>query len=502
MPVLQVHISSLTHSGQHYLHDHHCRLCNRFLCWTDMAHVGQAPLGWEAPPRKVLIVTKLHDPELVQLTLDAANWFKARGITVFLQKQLFEQGFGFADPVMAAAETAAAVDSQASTTDAGGDAALDRSQGLASAGSVGSMSSLGTSSASFADETVAASAAVPAPPALTVTSDSAQQPRPQHPLSQSQTRVSFDASCLAPSPSPPRSLSRSPSPSPAHPPFRHWDEQYCRTLGPDEIDFVITFGGDGTVLFAAWLFQYRVPPIIPFNLGSLGFLTVFDHDTFTGSLEHLLEGSDAGMRMNFRMRFACTIHRRAPRPAQASAPAPARAAPDGSTADEAPLDDDGAVYHILNDMVIDRGPSPFLSQLELYGNEKHLTTVQADGLVIATPTGSTAYSLSAGGSVVHPDVSAILVTPICPHTLSFRPMILPDTMDIRVVVPADSRSTAWVSLDGRHRVQLHAGDSISVCASPFPVPTVCRGDQSDDWFAALEKCLAWNRRERQKKLEI
>jgi NAD kinase len=156
---------------------------------------------------------------------------------------------------------------------------------------------------------------------------------------------------------------------------------------------------------------------------------------------------------------------------------------------------------VLNDLVVDRGPSPFLSQLELYGNKAHLTTVQADGLVIATPTGSTAYSLSAGGSVVHPDVSAILVTPICPHTLSFRPMILPDTMEIRVLVPSDSRATAWVSFDGRHRVHLKAGDSIQIVSSQYPIPTLCKVEQSEDWFHGLERCLAWNTRERQKPLE-
>ena len=124
-------------------------------------------------------------------------------------------------------------------------------------------------------------------------------------------------------------------------------------------------------------------------------------------------------------------------------------------------EDHNATYQVLNDLVVDRGPSPFLSSLELYGNESHLTTVQADGLVISTPTGSTAYSLSAGGSVVHSDVSAILVTPICPHSLSFRPMILPDTMEIRILVPLDSRSSAWVSFDGRKRVHLEAGEKPS-----------------------------------------
>lgn len=99
-----------------------------------------------------------------------------------------------------------------------------------------------------------------------------------------------------------------------------------------------------------------------------------------------------------------------------------------------------------------------------------MTTVQADGLTVSTPTGSTAYSvssnawslsslervqqLSAGGSLVHPEIPALLITPICPHTLSFRPMLLPDTMELRICVPFNSRSTAWASFDGRGRVEL------------------------------------------------
>lgn len=83
-----------------------------------------------------------------------------------------------------------------------------------------------------------------------------------------------------------------------------------------------------------------------------------------------------------------------------------------------------------------------------------MTTVQADGLTVSTPTGSTAYSLSAGGSLVHPEIPALLITPICPHTLSFRPMLLPDSMELRICVPFNSRSTAWASFDGRGRVEL------------------------------------------------
>ena len=136
------------------------------------------------------------------------------------------------------------------------------------------------------------------------------------------------------------------------------------------------------------------------------------------------------------------------------------------------------------------------------GDEHHMTTVQADGLVVATPTGSTAYSLSAGGSLVHPEIPAILISPICPHTLSFRPMLLPDTMELRICVPFNSRSTAWASFDGRGRVELKQGDHIKITASKYPFPTVCADKQSTDWFHAISRTLKWNERERQKSFVV
>ena len=94
-----------------------------------------------------------------------------------------------------------------------------------------------------------------------------------------------------------------------------------------------------------------------------------------------------------------------------------------------------ARYNVLNEVVIDRGSSPYLSNLECFVDNVHLTTVQADGIIFATPTGSTAYSMAAGGSVVHPAVPCILVTPICPHVLSFRSMVFPDHVILRCYVP-------------------------------------------------------------------
>jgi len=131
-----------------------------------------------------------------------------------------------------------------------------------------------------------------------------------------------------------------------------------------------------------------------------------------------------------------------------------------------------------------------------------MTTVQADGLTVSTPTGSTAYSLSAGGSLVHPEIPALLITPICPHTLSFRPMLLPDSMELRICVPYNSRSTAWASFDGRGRVELKQGDHIKVTASKYPFPTVCADKQSTDWFHAISRTLKWNERERQKSFVV
>ncbi|CAJ0747671.1 18349_t:CDS:2 [Entrophospora sp. SA101] len=231
--------------------------------------------------------------------------------------------------------------------------------------------------------------------------------------------------------------------------------------------------GDGTVLYTSWLFQKVVPPVLPFHLGSLGFLTNFDFQDYKNHLTNVME---KGIRVNLRMRFTCTksIH------------------------EHSLTFQPSETFEILNDLVVDRGAGPYMSLLELFGDDEHLTTVQADGLVISTPTGSTAYSVSAGGSLVHPEISALLMTPICPHTLSFRPMLLPDSMELKIYVPFNSRNTSWASFDGRNRVELKQGDYIKVTPSKFPFPTVCLKSQSQDWFTSISRCLKWNERELQK----
>lgn len=152
----------------------------------------------------------------------------------------------------------------------------------------------------------------------------------------------------------------------------------------------------------------------------------------------------------------------------------------------------------LNEVLIDRGPSPFLTRLECYCDGVYTTTVQADGVIIGTTTGSTAYSLAAGGSMVHPLVPCILFTPVCPHSLSFRPLIFPDSAGLRIKVPSGTRSSAWLTCDGRSRVELAANDSVAIRMSDYCVPVVCRNDETSDWFHSVTEILHWNERKQQK----
>ncbi|KAF3986922.1 hypothetical protein FT663_04157 [Candidozyma haemuli var. vulneris] len=248
--------------------------------------------------------------------------------------------------------------------------------------------------------------------------------------------------------------------------LKYWNKDLVKRK-PESFDLVLTLGGDGTVLYVSNLFQRIVPPVMSFALGSLGFLTNFKFDQFQQRMTTVL---DTGVRAYMRMRFTCRIHRS-----------------DGSLICE---------QQVLNELVVDRGPSPYVTNLELYGDGSLLTVAQADGLIIATPTGSTAYSLSAGGSLVHPGVSAISVTPICPHTLSFRPILLPDGMFLKVKVPAESRASAWASFDGKVRTELNKGDYVTVQASAFPFPTV--RSSKTEYFDSVSRNLNWNVREPQR----
>ncbi|GAB1314158.1 UTR1 (Associated with ferric reductase activity) [Madurella fahalii] len=300
--------------------------------------------------------------------------------------------------------------------------------------------------------------------------------------------------------------------------LRYWDEGMCRAR-PHTFDFVVTLGGDGTVLYASWLFQRIVPPVLSFALGSLGFLTKFDFDDYKKTLTNAF---NEGVTVSLRLRFEATIMRSQKTRSMLTddgehveSTEEGKEAEGGSGAIEQPRDlveeligeekDDehthwpDGTYEVLNEVVVDRGPNPTMSNIEIFGDDEHFTSVSADGICVSTPTGSTAYNLAAGGSLCHPENPVMLVTSICAHTLSFRPVILPDTIVLRIGVPYDARASSWASFDGRERVELRPGDYVTVSASRYPFACVQpHGRRSEDWINSISAKLGWNTRQRQK----
>lgn len=201
--------------------------------------------------------------------------------------------------------------------------------------------------------------------------------------------------------------------------------------------------------------------------------------TFLSDVQAVAAGD---VRILLRHRLECTVLRHAQPSRKRSAP-------------RSPLDPGHESHLVLNDVSIHRGSLPYLTNLEVYCDDTFVTNVQGDGLLLATPTGSTAYSLAAGGSMVHPSCESIIFTPICPHSLSFRPLVFPDHVQLRVQVPLGVRTTELrCSFDGSHHIVLYPGDALVVQLSKHPVPTVCDVGVSHDWFRSVRDGLYWNLR--------
>ncbi|KAK5167770.1 uncharacterized protein LTR77_007469 [Saxophila tyrrhenica] len=278
--------------------------------------------------------------------------------------------------------------------------------------------------------------------------------------------------------------------------LRYWTNELCRKR-PHTFDIAVCLGGDGTVLYASWLFQRVPPPVMSFALGSLGFLTKFDFDHHADILTRAVS---EGVTVSLRLRFEGTIMRSQRRESEEQ-----QNSRDlveeliGDLAGDATSHRPDGVHNIMNDIVLDRGPNPTMSGIEMFGDDEHFTTVQGDGVCVATPTGSTAYNLAAGGSLCHPENPVMLVTAIAPHTLSFRPIILPDTTVLRLGVPYDARASCWASFDGKERSELKPGDYVTISTSRFPFPTVLPLERKgEDWVDSISRTLNWNNRQRQK----
>jgi NAD+ kinase len=200
---------------------------------------------------------------------------------------------------------------------------------------------------------------------------------------------------------------------------------------PSAVDLIVVLGGDGTLLSVARLVERKDVPILGVNLGSLGFLTELAVAELLPALDDVLAGHYS---LSERVMLDCQVHRQGERIAQAV---------------------------VLNDVVINKGALARIIEMETYVDGVYVTTYRADGLIISTPTGSTAYSLAAGGPILHPSLEALIVNPICPFTLSNRPLVIPDTVKIEVVLVKENEDVL-VTLDGQVGVALRYRDVIEI----------------------------------------
>lgn len=225
-----------------------------------------------------------------------------------------------------------------------------------------------------------------------------------------------------------------------------------------ETDLLLVLGGDGTLLAAAREAAPRGIPLLPVNLGGLGFLTSFTLVELYPALEDVLAG-----RAGIDERVLLLVERKH----------------DGNTLTQ---------QRVLNEAVVHKGTLARMIELELYIDEGFVCRYRADGLIVATPTGSTAYSMSAGGPIVHPAVESILITPICPHTLSDRPVVVPDSSKIELRM-AENSDSVFLTLDGQTGVPLQAGDRVRITRASERLKLI--HPMNKTYFEILRNKLKW-----------
>lgn len=227
---------------------------------------------------------------------------------------------------------------------------------------------------------------------------------------------------------------------------------------PEEIDLLVTLGGDGALLGGArWAGPAGIP-VLGINLGRLGFLTAVAVEELEGALAQVARGDFVlDTRMGLEVRLE---HQR----------------------------DEAEPFYALNDAVLHRGGLVRVVHLKVWVDEDEVGLYRADGVIVATPTGSTAYSLSAGGPIVDPRLDAIVVTPICPHTLAVRPLVLRASAQITLEV-VSSPEDLILTIDGQVGSRLKLGDRVAVRKAPEPVRLVRLPGTS--FFSLLRRKLKW-----------
>ena len=251
-------------------------------------------------------------------------------------------------------------------------------------------------------------------------------------------------------------------------------------------ELVLVLGGDGTLLHAASMFPDQVVPLLGVNMGHIGFLTEIALSELNGTLPEALAGRlpyEDRMRLDARVICAEGI---AESVRQRAANRICDSAPEG-VCDGAPGGPPRMAGRILNDAAVSMRSLARIATFEVQRNGRPVTRVRGDGVLFATPTGSTAYTLAAGGPIVYPTLDAIVITPICPHQLSQRPLVVPSDGLWSVTLATDS--DVFVSLDGHHGCQMQRGDRLELARAP--VPTRVLHPPWRDHFQTLRAKLRW-----------
>ncbi len=238
-------------------------------------------------------------------------------------------------------------------------------------------------------------------------------------------------------------------------------EIHAKSKIPSLVELIVVLGGDGTLLSAARLIGEHNVPILGVNLGSLGFLTEITLEEMYESLKHVLRNEFSTMP---RLLLTASLCREEERLTE---------------------------YSALNDVVINKSALARIIDLHTCINGQSVTTYKADGLIVATPTGSTAYNLAAGGPIVHPDMRALIMTPICPHTLTNRPIVVPDDSEIRIVLGSKNEDV-FLTLDGQVGLALRYRDEVRIRKAEHMIRLVRPAERN--YFEVLRTKLKWGER--------
>jgi len=225
-----------------------------------------------------------------------------------------------------------------------------------------------------------------------------------------------------------------------------------------KLDFILTLGGDGTILSLARAVGDRGTPILGIHLGKLGFLAEVVLEDMFPRLDAVAAGD---YKIQKRMVIKCIVKN----------------------------GNEPQIFYALNDIVVDRGKSHRLLNCELLANDNFVAKYNADGLIVATPTGSTAYSLASGGPIVMPTFGSMVVTPICPHTLTLRPIVFPDDQILEISFPVDGGEEMALAIDGQVNEYLKSTAKVVIQKATFKINMVNFTDSN--YFNTLRTKLGW-----------